>query len=168
MYEKQRGNMMSEITLEIVAENEINQLHKMQVESFMPLYKKYHDEVSPAIEPVEKVQGRVEAPERKYYFIVKDGERVGAINIGNKPRENDNTIFYISPIFILPEYQNQGIGYAAIQRAFEMYPEATVWRLATILQEPANCHLYEKCGFHRTGEETVINEKMTIIGYERT
>ncbi|MCR5836799.1 MAG: hypothetical protein K6G88_09865 [Lachnospiraceae bacterium] len=48
-----------------------------------------------------------------------------------------------------------------------MHPEATVWRLAMILQEPANCHLYEKCGFERTGEETVINEKMTIVGYER-
>ena len=92
---------------------------------------------------------------------------MGAINIGNKQRDNDYTILYISPLFILPEYQNQGIGYAAIRKVFEMYPEATTWRLATILQEPANCHLYEKCGFQRTGEETVINEKMTIIGYER-
>lgn len=145
---------MCEIILEEVPKKEIDQLHNMQVQSFMPLYEKYHDEESPAIEPVEKVRGRAEFPGRKYYFIVKDGERVGAINIGNKQRDNDNTIFYISPLFILPEYQNQGIGYAAIRKVFEMYPEATTWRLATILQEPANCHLYEKCGFQRTGEET--------------
>lgn len=158
---------MSEIILELVDTNEIEQLHKMQVQSFMPLYEKYHDEGSPALEPVENVRGRAEFPGRKYYFIVKDGKRVGAINIGNRPRDNDNTIFYISPLFILPEYQNQGIGYSVIRRAFEMYPEASAWRLYTILQEPANCHLYEKCGFQRTGEVTVINEKMTIIGYER-
>ena len=106
-------------------------------------------------------------PGRKYFFIISDGQKVGAINIGNKPRDNDNTIFHISPLFILPEFQNQGIGHAAIRKVFEMHPEATAWRLATILQEPANCHLYEKCGFERTGEKTVINEKMTIIGYEK-
>ena len=96
-----------------------------------------------------------------------DGKRVGAINIWNKSSGNDDAIFYISPLFILPEFQNRGIGYLAIKKAFEMHPEAIAWRLYTILQEPANCHLYEKCGFERTGEETVINEKMTIIGYER-
>ena len=158
---------MSEISLIEVKPAEIELLYQMQVESFMPLYEKYHDGESPAIEPIEKVRSRAERPRRKYFFIVSDGQKVGAINIGNKPRDNDNTIFYISPLFILPEFQNLGIGFAAIGKAFEMHPEATVWRLATILQEPANCHLYEKCGFERTGEETVINEKMTIVGYER-
>ena len=47
-----------------------------------------------------------------------------------------------------------------------MYPEVTTWKLETILQEERNCHLYEKCGFKRFGEEHVVNDKMTLIMYE--
>lgn len=158
---------MNHVELEKVHEDEIPQLYDMQIQSFMPLYEKYHDEGSPAIESIDKVKARAALDSRKYYFIVKDGVRVGAVNIANKPSLNDNTIFYISPLFILPRYQNQGIGYAAIKKAFELHSEATVWRLNTILQEPANCHLYEKCGFVRVGEERIVNEWMTLIDYEK-
>ncbi len=157
--------LRSRIKLEEVREDELPQLYKMQIESFMPLYEKYHDEGSPAIESFERVQRRAKRPNRKYYFIVKDGARVGAVNLGhNDPDEK--TVSFISPIFILPEFQNQGIGYVAINKAFEMYPDVKVWKLETILQEPLNCHLYEKCGFRRVGGEHVVNERMTLIDYE--
>lgn len=42
------------------------------------------------------------------------------------------------------------------------------WRLDTIKQEEKNCYLYEKCGFVRVGNETVINEKMTLVEYTKT
>ncbi len=76
-------------------------------------------------------------------------------------------MFYISPIFILPTYQNKGIAYTVIQLLFEKYKQAVAWRLDTILQEKGNCHLYEKCGFVRVGEEKKVNEKMTLIDYEK-
>ncbi len=159
--------MMNRVKLEEVNENEIQQLYDMQIQSFMPLYEKYHDEGSPAIEPIEKVRSRASQENRKYYFIVKDGARVGAINIGRKPCDSEENCLHIGPLFILPKYQNQGIGYVAIQKAFILYPDAKVWQLDTILQEPGNCHLYEKCGFVRVGEEHIINDKMTLIDYER-
>lgn len=34
-------------------------------------------------------------------------------------------------------------------------------------QEKGNCHLYEKCGFVREGGEKAVNERMTLIGYEK-
>lgn len=37
----------------------------------------------------------------------------------------------------------------------------------TILQEAGNCYLYEKMGYHRSGRQTEVNEKMTIVGYEK-
>ncbi|MBO4776019.1 MAG: GNAT family N-acetyltransferase [Lachnospiraceae bacterium] len=159
------NEMMNRVFLEEVRDDELELLLKMQVESFMPLYEKYHDECSPAIEKIEKIKARAAVPNRKYYFIVKDGARVGVINIGhNDPNEHE--ISFISPIFILPKYQNQGIGYAAIKKAFQMHPEVKTWKLDTILQEKGNCHLYEKCGFVRVGEEKPINDKMTLIDYE--
>ena len=157
--------LMARMKLEEVREDEIPQMYEMQIESFMPLYEKYHDEGSPAIESIDRVRGRAARPNRKYYFIVKDGARVGAINIGhNDPDEKK--VAFISPLFILPKYQNKGMGYVAIRKAFELLPEVTTWKLETILQEPANCHLYEKCGFVRVGEEKIINDNMTLIDYE--
>ncbi len=157
--------LFNRVKLEPVKEDELTQVHQMQVESFMPLYEIYRDEGSPAIEPFERIQRRAAVPNRRYYFIVKDGARVGVINLGhNDP--NEKKVSFISPIFILPKYQNQGLGYVAIRKAFEMFPEVTTWKLETILQEPRNCHLYEKCGFVRVGEEKIINDKMTLIDYE--
>ena len=161
--------LMNQTKIEEVREDELPMLHKMQVESFMPLYEKYHDDGSPAIETLDRIKARAALPWRKYYFIVKNGARVGAINIADRSEAEGNgeKVFYISPIFILPRYQNQGLGYAAIRHAFALHPEADVWRLDTILQEPANCHLYEKCGFVRVGEPHVINDAMTLIDYEK-
>lgn len=139
----------------------------MQIKSFMSLYEKYHDEGSPAIESIERVRDRASQENRKYYFIVKDGARVGAINIGKRLSDPEEPCLYISPLFILPKYQKQGIGYVAIQKAFALYPDTKVWKLDTILQESGNCHLYEKCGFVRVGEEHIINDKMTLVNYEK-
>ena len=158
--------LLRRVKLVEVKEEEIPELYEMQVRSFIPLYEKYHDECSPAIEGIERVRARFSADNRKYYFIMKDGARVGAINIGHKDPD-EKKISFISPLFILPEFQNQGIGYAAIQKAFEILPEVVCWKLDTILQEPANCHLYEKCGFVRVGEEKPINDRMTLVDYER-
>ena len=162
---KSNAEMMNRMFLEEVREEELEQLLEMQVESFMPLYEKYHDECSPAIESIDKIKARAAVPSRTYYFIVVDGARVGVINIGNN-NPNEKEVSFISPIFILPKYQNMGIGYTAIQKAFEMHPEVKTWKLDTILQEKGNCHLYEKCGFVRVGEEKIINDKMTLIDYE--
>ncbi len=156
------------IKLDPVKESELEILHDMQVRSFMPLYEKYQDEGSPAIETLDRIKARFGQPERNYYFILLHGARVGVINIGRV--KDDNTkenVYRISPIFVDPEYQNRGIGYAAIQKAFDMYPSAGRWILDTIKEEPANCHLYEKCGFVRYGEEKVVNDRMTIVDYER-
>ncbi len=41
------------------------------------------------------------------------------------------------------------------------------WELDTILQEPKNCHLYEKMGYCQTGKTEVINERLTLTFYEK-
>ena len=165
--EKRDPDLIKRVRLEEAGPGELRQLYAMQVESFLPLYQKYRDEGSPAIEPFEKVEARTRDPFRQYYFIVLDGARVGALNLRSKPDRNFHPVFWISPIFILPRYQNRGVGCAAIRRAFALHPEAAAWRLETILQEPANCRLYEKCGFVRTGGERVVQEGMTLIEYEK-
>ena len=40
--------------------------------------------------------------------------------------------------------------------------------ISTIKEEAGNCHLYERCGFVRIGEEYVVNEYMTLVDYVKT
>ena len=160
------NELLQKVKLEEVRPDELEALYKLQVASFMPLYEKYHDEGSPAIEPIERLKAREQTGCRKYYFIVKDGARVGGINIGIYLRDPEDAYCRIAPIFIAPEFQNKGIGYVALQKAFEIYPGIKKWKLDTILQEEGNCHLYEKCGFVRVGEEKIVNENMTLVDYE--
>lgn len=72
---------------------------------------------------------------------------------------------WISPVFIIPEYQNKGIASGVIEKLFSIYSDTIEWRLATIKQEPGNCHLYEKMGFVRAGDDIIVNEKMTLVHY---
>ena len=94
------------------------------------------------------------------------GEKVGGVRVrwhqGKKVYENIN---WISPIFIIPKFQNKGIASKVIEQLFSIYPNTIEWRLDTIKQETGNCHLYEKCGFVRVGEDTIVNEKMTLVDY---
>lgn len=162
--------MQDVIELIPVTVDDAKLLHKLQIEAFMPLYEKYHDDAtSPVKEPLEKIICKITEQNSEFYFIRFHGENVGGIRIrhyeGEKVLKN---VSWISPIFIIPPFQNKGIAGKIIQKMFELYPETIVWRLETIKQEGGNCHLYEKCGFGRVGSERAINERMTLISYEKS
>ena len=155
------------IELKLVTEGESESLHRLQVEAFMPLYEKYQDDdTSPAKESLKRVTEKIIEENSDFYFIVFRGEKVGGVRVrwhqGKKVHENVN---WISPIFIIPKFQNKGIASMVIEQLFDIYPNTIEWRLDTIKQETGNCHLYEKCGFVRVGEDIVVNEKMTLVGY---
>lgn len=164
--------MNTEVELVLATPNDAGLIHQMMYEAFYPLYEKYHDdETSPAKEKIEKVTWQLTHPGAEYYLIWSDHKCIGAVRVKHSFKQTDfsdkQDVEYISPIFILPEYQNKGIGQAVIKKVFELYPAATIWRLDTIKQEIRNCHLYEKCGFVKVGKEHIVNEYMTLINYEK-
>lgn len=139
------------------------EIHAMQLRAFFPLYMKYRDdETSPAMEPVEKVRARLAQQETSFFFIDCAGRHVGAIRVQKR-----GDACRISPVFILPEDQGQGYAQQALHLVEQCFPDARCWRLDTILQEPGNCHLYEKLGYVRTGRYHDVNERMTLVDYEK-
>lgn len=142
-----------------------SKLHAMQTEAFQELFDKYQDfDTSPANEPIEKVEIRLKQDFTYYYFICVDTQKVGAIRIVDKKEDGKNK--RISPIFVLPQFRGQGIAQKAILLCEEIHGK-TGWELDTILQEPKNCHLYEKMGYRKTDRTQVINEKLTLVFYEK-
>lgn len=152
------------ITLQKAGIEDARTIHAMQVQAFQGLLEKYQDyATNPAAEPVEKILWRMRAEGSCYFFILRDKEAIGAIRIvdnGAKCR--------VSPVYILPEYQGRGYAQQAMLLAEKLYPQASLWELDTIQEEPRLCHLYEKLGYRRTGQTTQIQPGMTIVYYEKT
>ena len=156
---------MSRITLLKAGFDDLQTIWEMQVEAFSELYERYHDtETSPATEKLDKIIWRFNQPETTYYFITADGEMVGVIRVIDC--KDGKTRKRISPIFIMPSYRNKGYAQQAILEAERLHGE-TRWQVDTILQERGNCYLYEKLGYQQTGKTEIINDKMTIVFYEK-
>lgn len=140
------------------------QLWEMQVKSFQKLLDKYQDyETSPANEPIDKMIWRLNQEVTYYYFICMDNVKVGAIRVIDYHTDRNKRI---SPLYVLPEYQNRGIAQKAMLICEEMHGSEK-WELDTILQEEGNCYLYEKMGYRKTGKIKKINDKLTLVFYEK-
>lgn len=137
---------------------------RMQRTAFAELLERYQDfDTNPGNEPLEKVQWRFTFPATYFYFIQVDGVNAGAIRIID---HHDESPKKISPLFVMPEYRGKGVAQAAIREAEAIHGSEN-WQLGTILQEKGNCHLYEKMGYHQTGETKVINDRMTLVFYKK-
>lgn len=145
--------------------DDAKELHAMQIKAFKELLEKYQDlDTNPGNESVEKVEARLKQDFTFYYFICVGQQKVGAVRIVDKKEVGKTK--RISPIFILPEFQGKGIAQKAIRLCEEKHRNGN-WELDTILQEPKNCHLYEKMGYRQTGKTKAINEKLTLTFYEK-
>ncbi len=170
VYKKEVRKMNDLIELKLITREDAECLHKLQIEAFMPLYEKYQDDAtSPAKESLETITKKIVDDNSYFYFILFNGEKAGAVRVkwhkGQKVHKNVN---WISPIFVSPKLQNKGVASNVIKQLFDIYPNTIEWWLSTIKQEEKNCHLYEKCGFVRTGDEIVVNENMTLLFYVKS
>ena len=137
---------------------------KMQQVAFAELLERYQDhDTNPANEGIERILWKIQNPGSYYYFIMVGQNIVGAIRVVD---EKNGTRKRISPLYIMPEFRGKGYAQLAMLEA-ERIHGANYWELGTILEEKGNCYLYEKMGYHQTDSHTVINEKMTIVGYEK-
>jgi N-acetylglutamate synthase-like GNAT family acetyltransferase len=144
--------------------DEASIIHEMQIKAFKPLLDKYQDfETSPANESVERIINRMNQAFTDYYIIKSSDITVGAVRIVRK----ENKAYRVSPVFILPDYQGRGIAQTVFTMIEDIYNDARVWELDTIMQEQGHCYLYEKLGYKKTVKTEVINEKMTLIFYEK-
>lgn len=154
-----------DIRLEPVPLSDAETYLEMQKRAFAALLERYRDyDTNPACESLARTREKFAQPGRSFYYICHGETRVGAISVVDPADPTARK--RISPLFILPEYQRKGFARAAIREAERLHG-AHNWALDTILQEEGNCRLYEKLGYRRTGETKEINERMTLVFYEK-
>ena len=156
---------MSIIKLVRATVDDAEKIWKMQKTAFAEMLKKYSDyETSPANEPLEKTVKRLNSPSTYFYFICVNDKTVGAIRVVDKKSDSEKK--RISPIFVMQEHRGKGYAQAAIKAVEEIHG-ASGWELDTVLQEAGNCRLYEKTGYRKTGKIQRVNDKMTLVFYEK-
>ncbi len=152
------------ITLVRATMNDAETIWRMQRAAFAGLLEKYQDfDTNPGNEPLEKVRWRFSLPATYFYFIRVDGVNAGAIRVVDA---RDGSPKRISPLFVLSEFRGMGVAQAAIREAERIHGSSD-WSLGTILQEKGNCHLYEKMGYRLTGNTKIINDRLTLVFYEK-
>ena len=152
------------IALVRATECDMKRIWKMQVEAFKDLLEKYNDyDMSPATESYESFLNKFKQPWTKYFFIVRNGEKIGVVRVIDK---EDGSRKRISPIWIMPLHRNQGLAQLAIKELERLYG-SSYWELDTILQEQCNIYLYEKLGYKRIDKIEHIKEGMDIVFFQK-
>ncbi|PLT29093.1 GNAT family N-acetyltransferase [Peribacillus deserti] len=153
------------IQLCVANESDAQVLFDIQICSFKPLLEKYEDyETSPANESIEKLISRINYPNGVFYKIMFDGSLVGGVRV---VWQEESTHFRLSIMFIHPDFQGLGLAQKVFSMLDDVFPQATSWELDTLLEETRNCHLYEKMGYVKTGVFRKINDKTTLVSYQR-
>ncbi|HET6872291.1 MAG TPA: GNAT family N-acetyltransferase [Sporolactobacillaceae bacterium] len=153
-----------EIQLVRATERDAEAIFDLQVKAFLPLLEIYRDfDTNPATETIDRVISRINRPNGGFYKIFADDVLVGGICVYWK----EDIQFWISPIFISPEFQGRGIAQKTMALMEAQFPQAISWELKTILEEKRNCYLYEKMGYRMTGDQKMLNETMTLVHYKK-
>lgn len=141
----------------------LDDVFDIQQQAYFPLFQKYRDSVNPYLESKNTVLRKYTRPGTCGYVFLAQGRPVGAVRIVCK----DN-VCKVSALAVLPEYQNRGIAQKALREIEQLHPHAKTWVLDTLMQEPGNCHLYEKLGYQQTGTPQAINERLTLVFYQKS
>ena len=154
---------MDTIKLVRIKKNEIFKAWLLQRKGFKETLKKYQDyKTSPATESLISFYHKFTKPSVDNYWVLNNNKIAGALCIVSKPNS-----MWVGRFYILPEYRNQGIGQQALLLSEGLYPNVKRWRLDTIFEEKNNVHLYQKIGYKEYGERKIINNKMTLIQFEK-
>ena len=99
------------------------------------------------------------------YFKILDGDAIiGGIIVVPLPGQHHE----LGRIYLLPEYQNRGIGTRAMQFIEHTFPAATRWTLDTPCWAIRNHHFYEKLGYVQIGETShYANDSPPVFHYEK-
>ena len=157
---------MNSIEVVCFKKSDIDTVFEIQRAAYKSLYEKYHDDdTSPYKESNETVLRKYTREGAIGYLIIAEGVVVGAVRVDIN---TENKSGRIAALCVMPQYQGRGIAQKVLLEIERLHPDIERWFLDTILEEEGNCHLYEKLGYRKTGKIEVVNERMTLVFFEKS
>lgn len=93
------------------------------------------------------------------YKITADGTIVGDIIVTNR----GGGCYHLGGLCVIPQYENKGIGQAAMKFLEEQFSDAKHWSLETPADKERNHYFYRKSGFRITDEFTDGSVKLVLF-----
>jgi ribosomal protein S18 acetylase RimI-like enzyme len=134
----------------------ILEVQKLAFNEDLETYKDY--ETSPATEPIKKLLYKIN--KNFHYTILILDSIIG----GAELRLDSESECYINRIFLLPEFQNKGLGTQIMTYFENEFPKVEKWTLCTPHKNYRNHHFYEKLGYKKVGEHKVM-EGLNLIDF---
>ncbi|MFX0067294.1 MAG: GNAT family N-acetyltransferase [Candidatus Hermodarchaeota archaeon] len=101
--------------------------------------------------------------EGQYYKIVHHNQIIGGVNLFLKAENH----LEVGPIYIHPDYQNQGLGTMVFNSLEALFPQITKWTLNTPSWAHRNHHFYKKVGYVKVGEIVLEGEPDSLFLFEK-
>ncbi|MCC5894403.1 MAG: GNAT family N-acetyltransferase [Alkalibacterium sp.] len=157
---------MINLSLSLVKnDKELPNILAIQKAAFKELYIKYKDkETSPFKDSLEDINQRYLSVNSYYYFIKVESLEVGFLRV----IVDSNLIkARISPIAILPKYENKGYGKKALLELETLFPSIGEWNLATIKEESKLVKFYTDLDYKLLEKEIKLNDQMHLSLYRK-
>jgi GNAT superfamily N-acetyltransferase len=133
------------VLFELAHEKDAEILKEIGIKAFEE-DKKQYGSTPPGIDSVDWHLSQIKSG--MYYKIIYDGQTVGGIKLFDMKGRH----YRLGSIYILPDFQNHGIGHKAIEFIEKVYPDARKWSLDTPYKSYRNHYFYEKHGYVKVGE----------------
>ncbi len=163
---------MTVISLRLTTLEDVDILTDVQQKAFQPLYEKYHDEGNPHLRDKRDILCRLDNPKFLYLTILFDNKIVGGILYrlkGSTPFIESliSDEYYLTRVYILPEYQSKGIATEAILQSekFLKKPRKLYVDFPEDLDKNRKCYI--KCGYKDTGKRLEVEPGLTLACFEK-
>lgn len=94
-----------------------------------------------------------------------NNKRVGFLRMQTNTEETEA---WLGMIAVLPEEQQKGYAYQAIQLLESLFTKVNKWTLSTVIQENHLVRLYEKCGYRQTQQIENLKDGMDLVFMRKT
>lgn len=160
------------ISLRLTTIEDVDILTDIQQKAFQPLYEKYHDKGNPYLRDKRDILCRLDNPKFLYLTILFDDKIVGGILYrlkGSTPFIKQLMFgkYYLTRVYILPEYQSKGIATEAIMQSekFLKKPRKLYVDFPEDLNKNRKC--YTKCGYTDTGKRLETEPGLILACFEK-
>lgn len=153
-------------------QSDIDVLCELQKAAFLPIFKKYHDAGNPCLRGTEDISARLDTPVFRYFTILSDEEIVGGVLYrceGRTPfiEKLNEGEYYLTRLYIKPEYQCRGIGKQAILFCEKEFQDAAAFYVDFPKELDKNRRCYENAGFRNSGKELEAEPGLVLVMYEK-